>query len=117
MVHDVAGVTGPRGDTALLTGENGSGKSTLVDALLTLLVPNQKRNYNQASGAAARRERNELTYVRGAYAKLRYYPPTGGSSTLNQTVHRDEILEHSARLLTHIGWQANPIPRFFVPLS
>jgi uncharacterized protein YPO0396 len=60
----------PRGDTALLTGENGSGKSTLVDALLTLLVPNQKRNYNQASGAAARRERNELSYVRGAYAKL-----------------------------------------------
>jgi uncharacterized protein YPO0396 len=48
----------PRGDTALLTGENGSGKSTLVDALLTLLVPNQKRNYNQASGAAARRELN-----------------------------------------------------------
>ncbi|WP_089936143.1 ATP-binding protein [Candidatus Entotheonella palauensis] len=60
----------PRGNTALLTGENGSGKSTLVDALLTLLVPNQKRNYNQASGAAARRERNELSYVRGAYAKL-----------------------------------------------
>ena len=41
-----------------------------MDALLTLLVPNQKRNYNQASGAAARRERNELSYVRGAYAKL-----------------------------------------------
>jgi uncharacterized protein YPO0396 len=60
----------PRGDTALLTGENGSGKSTLVDALLTLLVPNQKRNYNHASGGGARRERNELSYVRGAYAKL-----------------------------------------------
>ena len=41
----------PGGDTALLTGENGSGKSTLVDALLTLLVPNQKRNYNQAAAA------------------------------------------------------------------
>jgi len=59
----------PGGDTALLTGENGSGKSTLVDALLTLLVPNQKRNYNQAA-AAGRRERSEYTYVRGAYGRL-----------------------------------------------
>jgi uncharacterized protein YPO0396 len=59
----------PAGDTALLTGENGSGKSTLVDALLTLLVPNQKRNYNQAGGTA-RRERSEYSYVRGAYGRL-----------------------------------------------
>ena len=40
----------PRGETSLLTGENGSGKSTLVDALLTLLVPNQTRSYNHACG-------------------------------------------------------------------
>jgi len=60
----------PRGHTSLLTGDNGSGKSTLVDALLTLLVPNQKRYYNQASSPGSRRERNELSYVRGAYAKL-----------------------------------------------
>ena len=59
----------PAGDTALLTGENGSGKSTLVDALLTLLVPNRKRNYNQAGGTG-RRERSEYTYVRGAYGRL-----------------------------------------------
>ena len=59
----------PGGDTALLTGGNGSGKSTLVDALLTLLVPNQKRNYNQAS-SNSRRERNEYSYVRGAYGRL-----------------------------------------------
>jgi uncharacterized protein YPO0396 len=58
----------PGGDTALLTGANGSGKSTLVDALLTLLVPNLKRNYNQA--ASGRRERSEYTYVRGAYGRL-----------------------------------------------
>ena len=58
----------PKSFGALLTGENGSGKSTLVDALLTLLVPNVKRNYNLASGNE-KKERTELTYVRGAYAR------------------------------------------------
>ncbi len=61
----------PCGSTALLTGANGSGKSTLVDALLTLLVPNAKRNYNQASGADRRRERDEKSYVRGAYGRIK----------------------------------------------
>lgn len=60
----------PGGGTALLTGANGSGKSTLVDALLTLLVPSRPRNYNQASGSL-RKERNERTYVRGAYGRVR----------------------------------------------
>jgi uncharacterized protein YPO0396 len=60
----------PGGNTALLTGANGSGKSTLVDALLTLLVPNAKRNYNQA-GAERRRERDERSYVLGAYGKVK----------------------------------------------
>ncbi|MCW5588334.1 MAG: hypothetical protein KIT27_01600 [Legionellales bacterium] len=58
----------PKSCGALLTGENGSGKSTLVDGLLTLLVPNVKRNYNLASGNE-KKERSELTYVRGAYAR------------------------------------------------
>ena len=56
----------PRGQTTLLIGENGSGKSTLVDALLTLLVRPQTRNYNVAAGAT-RNERDERTYIRGAY--------------------------------------------------
>jgi uncharacterized protein YPO0396 len=56
----------PRGQTTLLIGENGSGKSTLVDALLTLLVRPQTRNYNVAAGAA-KNERDERTYIRGAY--------------------------------------------------
>ena len=55
------------GETALLTGANGSGKSTLVDGLLTLLVPNKKRNYNQASSTTGKRERDEKSYVQGAY--------------------------------------------------
>ncbi len=56
----------PRGQTTLLIGENGSGKSTLVDALLTLLVRPQTRNYNVAAGAQ-KNERDERTYIRGAY--------------------------------------------------
>ncbi len=56
----------PKGDTTLLIGRNGSGKSTLVDAMLTLLVRPAVRNYNVAAGAK-KRERDERTYVRGAF--------------------------------------------------
>lgn len=38
------------------------------------------------------------------YNKPRYYPPTGGSSTLNCTVDRRDILEHAAKILKEIGW-------------
>ncbi|MCY7334280.1 MAG: hypothetical protein LH649_16850 [Pseudanabaena sp. CAN_BIN31] len=60
-----------RGGIALLTGANGSGKSTLVDGLLTLLVPNKRRNYNQASSSTGKRERDEKSYVQGAYGRTR----------------------------------------------
>ena len=60
----------PGGKSSLLTGANGSGKSTIVDALLTLLVQNKKRNYNLSSGSV-RRERTESTYVKGAYSNER----------------------------------------------
>ncbi len=66
--HDRVWTLEAEGFGALLTGENGSGKSTLVDGLLTLLVPNQKRNYNLASGSE-KKERTELTYARGAYGR------------------------------------------------
>jgi len=56
----------PAGKSALLIGQNGSGKSTLVDALLTLMVKPGLRNFNVASGAK-KRERDERSYVRGAY--------------------------------------------------
>ncbi|CAN5284560.1 ATP-binding protein [soil metagenome] len=59
----------PRGRTSLLIGQNGSGKSTLADALLTLLVRPQIRSYNVAAGSHGRkRERQESTYLKGAYA-------------------------------------------------
>lgn len=38
------------------------------------------------------------------YNKLRYYPLTGGSSTLNSTVNRKDILDFAARFLKGIGW-------------
>jgi uncharacterized protein YPO0396 len=61
-------VLDPSGTTALLIGENGSGKSTLVDALLTLMVPRAKRSYNVSAGSIRKRERDEKSYVLGAYA-------------------------------------------------
>lgn len=42
--------------------------------------------------------------VRGVYDKPRYYPPTGGSSTLNSTVDRPDIVELAIRFLQGIGW-------------
>lgn len=60
-----------QGGIALLTGANGSGKSTLVDGLLTLMVPNKRRNYNQASSTSGKKERDEKSYVQGAYGRTR----------------------------------------------
>ena len=57
------------GRTSLLTGANGSGKTTLIDALLTLLVPSNKRFYNQSSGAEFKKERDELSYFWGYHGK------------------------------------------------
>ena len=65
--HEKVHVLDPAGQTALLIGENGSGKSTLVDALLTLLVPRTKRNYNLSARDTKKKERDEKTYVLGAY--------------------------------------------------
>lgn len=57
------------GDTSLLTGDIGSGKSTVVDALLTLLVPQQKISYNKAADSSAK-ERSITSYTQGYYAKV-----------------------------------------------
>ena len=40
----------------------------------------------------------------GVYDKPRFYPPTGGSSTLNSTVDRPDILNLGIRFLQGIGW-------------
>lgn len=54
--------------STLLTGRNGSGKTTIVDAIITLLVPKRYRLYNQSSsGNTKDKERDEESYVLGAY--------------------------------------------------
>jgi len=64
QVHTVR----PNGRTSLLIGQNGCGKSTLVDSILTLLVRPNVRNYNVAAGSTGRkRERDEKSYLLGAY--------------------------------------------------
>lgn len=68
----------PAGRSALLIGKNGSGKSTVVDALLTLLVRPAVRNYNVAAGAK-KQERDERTYVRGAYGRSSRLDETGAA--------------------------------------
>jgi|GEM_PF-501229 len=92
----------------LLVGENGSGKSTVIDALLTLLVRPQTRNYNVAAGAG-KQERDERSYCRGAYdrtitadgkSQIQYLRPHSGTYTAllavfsNDGPHTDPGTEH-----------------------
>ncbi len=55
----------------LLVGRSGSGKSTLLDALSALLIPPQWQVFNAAAreGERNRRDRNMVTYVRGAWGE------------------------------------------------
>lgn len=56
----------PQGFNSLMTGANRSGKSTLVDAIITLLVPQQKITYNQASDSN-KGDRTLKSYILGSY--------------------------------------------------
>jgi predicted ATP-grasp superfamily ATP-dependent carboligase len=49
-------------------------------------------------------DRNSEVKAWCVYNKLRYYPPTGGSSTLNSTVSRRDILESAAKILKELNW-------------
>jgi uncharacterized protein YPO0396 len=76
------------GKTSLLTGANGSGKTTLVDALLTLLVPGNKRFYNQSSGAEMKKERDENSYFWGHFGKT--YSESEERSQTEQLRHKSD---------------------------
>lgn len=110
------------GHTALLTGENGSGKSTLVDALLTLLVPNQKRNYNQAAGTMGKRERDERSYVLGAYGRIQRADDYGGQTQYLRGANSYSVLLahfHNAAAdrdvtLAQFFWHQDGLQKFFV---
>ncbi len=60
----------PNGQTGVLTGENGAGKTTLAHAIMTLLVKNHNRLFNQADTNETG-ERNEKKYFHGNIGYLR----------------------------------------------
>lgn len=76
------------GKTSLLTGANGSGKTTLIDALLTILVPGNKRFYNQSSGAEIKKERDENSYFWGFHGKT--YSESEERAQTEQLRHKSE---------------------------
>ncbi len=49
-------------------------------------------------------EAEQKVLAAGVYDKPRFYPPTGGSSTLNSTVDRPDIVAFGTRFLQGIGW-------------
>ncbi len=118
-------VVRPEGRTAILTGGNGTGKSTLADALLTLLVPNTRRNYNQAGQTQKKTERNERDYVMGAYSekhdesigegrKQYLRKDTGSYSVLLATFHNQGL--NSWVTLAQVLWvnTANKVDKVFI---
>ncbi|PWU19802.1 MAG: hypothetical protein C5B49_05145 [Bdellovibrio sp.] len=110
------------GESALITGENGSGKSTLVDALLTLLVANNKRNYNLSSGSG-KRERSEATYVRGAYGrekdpkgieKTKFCRPEEGTYSVLIAQFGNRLLRDVYSLAQFFWYEKGELRKFFV---
>lgn len=110
------------GKGALITGENGSGKSTLVDALLTLLVANNKRNYNLSSGSG-RRERSESTYVRGAYgrqmeglgiAKTKFCRKEEGSYSILLAQFKNYVFSDSITLAQVFWYDRGDLKKIFI---
>lgn len=95
--------------STLLTGRNGSGKTTIVDAIITLLVPKRYRFYNQSSsGNTKDKERDEESYVLGAYGtssdesshsgKTKFLRDRNCISIING-VFRNEITKQSVSLM------------------
>lgn len=111
------------GNIALLTGANGSGKSTLVDGLLTLLVANQRRNYNQASSMSSKKERDEKSYVRGAYGRTRAEESYGskpkllrdkGKLSVLLAYFSDRVSKQDVTLAQVLWMQDGEVRKFFV---
>ena len=112
------------GKTALITGANGSGKSTLVDALLTLLVPSQKRNYNLASGTERKRDRDEKTYIQGNYGKttdealgskiLKMRDPSEGHISILLAVFYSEEIKRYATIAQVMWFNNGTLDKFYL---
>ncbi|MEM9212975.1 MAG: SbcC/MukB-like Walker B domain-containing protein [Cyanobacteria bacterium P01_F01_bin.150] len=111
------------GGIGLLTGANGSGKSTLVDGMLTLLVPNRGRNYNQASTGTGKKERNEKSYVQGAYGRTRSEESYGSKPKLLRekatlsvllAYFQDHVSAQNVTLAQVLWMQDGSVRKFFV---
>lgn len=122
--HDKIHVLDPAGQTALLLGENGSGKSTLVDALLTLLVPKMKRNYNLSAGSTKKKERDEKTYVLGAYgsqsgseesrAQTKYLRKAGGPPSILLAAFKNDATGEAITLAQILWVQDDDVRKLFL---
>jgi predicted ATP-grasp superfamily ATP-dependent carboligase len=49
-------------------------------------------------------DENQELYAGVVYSKLRYYPPQGGSSVLNKTEHRPDILDMAVSVMKELKW-------------
>lgn len=49
-------------------------------------------------------DENQNLYAAVAYSKLRYYPINGGSSVLNKTEHRSDILQQAVKVMNELKW-------------
>jgi len=64
-LHDIT--ISPKG--FLFVGRSGAGKTTLLDALSALLIPPRWVDFNAAARDAERKDRNIVSYIRGAWAE------------------------------------------------
>ncbi len=49
-------------------------------------------------------DKNQIVYAAVAYSKLRYYPPNGGSSILNKTEYRPDIIASALNVMKELRW-------------
>ena len=70
-------------------------------ALFQEFIPQTKKQYN----AQLYIDRNGEMKSAIVYTKIRWYPVTGGSSTLNVTIDRPDILENCRKLLKAIDYK------------
>lgn len=102
-----------------ITGENRAGKSTVLDAVVTLLTPNRKRLYNAASGSEKSSERNERSYIKGAYNQgeegaVKYLRPDEGEYSVLIGCFRTPISQRSVCLAQVLWLNNEKASKFFI---
>lgn len=93
------GVSFPR-DAAELRDRYTQTRAQYGACIVQELIPHTGMQYK----AEILLDQEQRVLAGGVYDKPRFYPPTGGSSTLNSTVDRPDILAAGTRLLQGIGW-------------